>query len=597
MSARPRVVPVHPAQRWLPLPLGAVLAQAANVLDDRAVFEPLAPRRTAELKAMAAGALGSVYLFSDYLWSLDRNLRLSRAVRAADPRAVIIHGGPSVPRAHGAAAAFLEAAPEVDVLVLGEGELTLSAVLEALVGGGPETAAGTAGSCVRVDRELVFGEPRPLAPDLDSLASPYLDGWFDDLAGEEVGATIESDRGCPYGCSFCDWGAAVLSRVRCRSLAVVEAEIEWLASRQVRRIDLANANFGSLDRDIEVAQMLAAARRRTGAPVEVGLNFPKNDASRVTEILGILCAAGIRPHGKAAVQTLAAEPLRLARRRNLPQAEFRALNEAAAALGLPLGTDIMIGLPGSTVRTVAADLGYCVREDVPASTTPVVLLPNAPMATPEFRSLHRLQTNDRGWLVQTSSYDVHDFAVMQRLARIYNWVEARQLLRLLLRYLDDECGIPPDAVLEALATSDLPSCLTFLTTVDGVGFPTDEDQWQVVHQAVLDVLVAAGVAQTPWDDRVLQTVLLAQRSVMPIPSAQVPRTVVLEHDLTTWWRDRATGGKARIVALSPGQFSVHDPRRLTERISAGVAGLLFSEDLERAPVLDSPFSARSPAGR
>ena len=25
---------------------------------------------------------------------------------------------------------------------------------------------------------------------------------------------LESNRGCPYGCTFCDWGSATLSKVR-----------------------------------------------------------------------------------------------------------------------------------------------------------------------------------------------------------------------------------------------------------------------------------------------------------------------------------------------------------------------------------------------
>ena len=43
---------------------------------------------------------------------------------------------------------------------------------------------------------------------LTILPSPYLDGTFDRLAEEypeiEWNATIETSRGCPYKCTFCD---------------------------------------------------------------------------------------------------------------------------------------------------------------------------------------------------------------------------------------------------------------------------------------------------------------------------------------------------------------------------------------------------------
>lgn len=45
--------------------------------------------------------------------------------------------------------------------------------------------------------------------------SPYLTGEFDEIdPARWRSATIETNRGCPYGCTYCDWGSATLSRIR-----------------------------------------------------------------------------------------------------------------------------------------------------------------------------------------------------------------------------------------------------------------------------------------------------------------------------------------------------------------------------------------------
>ena len=46
-------------------------------------------------------------------------------------------------------------------------------------------------------------------------------------------AILETNRGCPYGCTFCDWGSATLSRIRKFDLDRVFAELEWCAQHEV----------------------------------------------------------------------------------------------------------------------------------------------------------------------------------------------------------------------------------------------------------------------------------------------------------------------------------------------------------------------------
>src|SRR5690606_3749019 len=75
----------------------------------------------------------SIYLCSVYVWSHVEVLEVVRAVRERSPGSVVVIGGPDAPKREGDALAYLDAHPEVDVIVRGEGEQTALELLDAVV--------------------------------------------------------------------------------------------------------------------------------------------------------------------------------------------------------------------------------------------------------------------------------------------------------------------------------------------------------------------------------------------------------------------------------------------------------------------------------
>src|SRR5438067_2254832 len=85
------------------------------------------------------------------------------------------------------------------------------------------------------------------APDLAAIGSPYCDGTFDALlaSGElaPVGvAVFETNRGCPFACTFCDWGQAIESRVNELPIERVLADLRWGAARGLPYFYFIDAN-------------------------------------------------------------------------------------------------------------------------------------------------------------------------------------------------------------------------------------------------------------------------------------------------------------------------------------------------------------------
>ena len=128
-----------------------------------------------------------------------------------------------------------------DIVVRGEGELTVAEVLDALErGGGLESIPGIS---YRAGPDIVHNEPRGPIADLDRLPHPYtVSDEFDialrfeiltalNPAGDYIpGAGFLTSRGCPEACTFCLDPALNRGRTRFHSPEYVREVLGYCAS-------------------------------------------------------------------------------------------------------------------------------------------------------------------------------------------------------------------------------------------------------------------------------------------------------------------------------------------------------------------------------
>jgi len=163
---------------------------------------------------------------------------LIRLAKKTRPKALTVLGGP---HASMAAEDSLAHIPELDLVVRGEGELTMIELCRALDGNwDPARAAAVPGCVLRLDGRIVAAPPRAPIKDLDTLPFPAFHlvpfekyNFVIDVPGRGPlpAVNIMTSRGCPFECNFCatpvNWGR----RVRMRSPENVVAEIEDLVRR------------------------------------------------------------------------------------------------------------------------------------------------------------------------------------------------------------------------------------------------------------------------------------------------------------------------------------------------------------------------------
>lgn len=288
--------------------------------------------------------------FSTYVWNRQYNLELARLLRLANPDCVIIFGGPEP--AINDPEIFCKY-PFIDAIIKNEGEITFAAILQHL-----DCFDHVPGMLINQDLQVVDTGLAQRVDDLSILPSPYLLGLFDQLLLENPtvnwSATLETNRGCPYQCTFCDWGSLTLSKIKKFTEQRVYDELEWMSRNQVDFVNIADANFGIFpDRDRRFVERFIELQQQYGAPSNIAAAFAKNQNREVIDIVELLVKKTLRSNSglKISLQSFDDNTLDAIKRKNLKSNNIAEILEIGRSKGVPIGTELILGLPRETLAS------------------------------------------------------------------------------------------------------------------------------------------------------------------------------------------------------------------------------------------------------
>ena len=241
-------------------------------------------------------------------------------------------------------------------------------------------------------------------------------------------------------------------------------------------------------------------------------------------------------------------------RDNIKTGSYEKMMAYFNAEGIPMASDLMVGLPGQTVDSVQRDLQFCFDWKVSAHANYTSMMPNAPMAEPSYRAEHRIVTDRAGMVASTASFDQRDMEYMKRLYASYQFHVRFGVLKYYLYVLQIDYGVAAigllrswlDAVLAGDPRLPLGSLLyrrilaakgdsedwALMGWGDDAGFLFDDIQayYREVHAFVESVF------DTGISDPECLALFAAQAAVMPCRDCDYPRLVELQHDVQAYFR-------------------------------------------------------------
>lgn len=290
--------------------------------------------------------------FSCCVWNFEYNKALAKKIKVAFPECVIVFGGHNIP----GSSSLLEEEGSIDILVHGEGEEPFLELLKALPASDLRSVPNIS---YRGDHGRIFETPNKNFAHIEDYPSPYLSGLFDRLISENPDvdflAVLETNRGCPYSCSYCDWCAG--KAVRFFPMDRVKAEIKWLSDNKIEYCFCADSNFGMFQRDLEIVDFLVEMKTKTGYPKVFRPCYAKNSDDNVFEISKRLNSVEMDKGATLAYQTLSDDALINVNRKNLTLDKFANLLSKYNEAGIPSYSELILGLPGETYESFCS--GIC----------------------------------------------------------------------------------------------------------------------------------------------------------------------------------------------------------------------------------------------
>src|SRR5579864_2025893 len=295
-----------------------------------------------------------VLMLSNYVWNEELSLLFARIAKRIRPNVLTVLGGPNIPVEESRQVAYVASHPEIDVYVLGEGDFLATEVVRQFIQADRDLMslrAQTIPSAIYKgpDGDYLLREMRSRHRDIDEVPSVWLTGIMDEFFDGKLAPMIETNRGCPFTCSFCVQGTGWYTKVHNFSKERIKAEIDYIARKvhaecpAVGTLRIADSNYGMFERDIEISGYIGEAQKTYGWPVFIDATTGKNRADRIIQSLEKVSGSLVLYQ---AVQSLDDRVLRNVKRSTIKLEAYEQLQVHIRGRGLRSNSDLILGLPG-----------------------------------------------------------------------------------------------------------------------------------------------------------------------------------------------------------------------------------------------------------
>lgn len=304
-----------------------------------------------------------ILALSNYIWNSKLSLKILKEVKKNFPNVLTVMGGPHCRTDADGLKKFLDKNPFLDAYIPFEAENPIVNLIDHCLQKTKvrlENLSNIEGVYLnkksynfkkllpkKIDKKAKFNSDYYT---INQFSSPYLTGMLDEfLADPQLSPLLESNRGCPYSCTFCAWGVGSGNKLIKKDFHRFLSEIWYVVERTKNDVwFLADGNFGILKEDIEIAKNFRELKEKFGYPKAVIYNTAKNNPERVFEVADIL---GDLAPVNIAVQAFDQEVLKNIKRKNLANDEIAKFVFDHQQKNRIVSTDLIVPNPGETLES------------------------------------------------------------------------------------------------------------------------------------------------------------------------------------------------------------------------------------------------------
>lgn len=296
-----------------------------------------------------------------------------------------------------------------------------------------------------------------------------------------LAVTIEFSRGCPYSCTFCEWGGTG-TKVVFKPMDMVQDDLSFVVAKKFDLLYVMDANFGIVKRDVEIIERLGLMiKEHQHTPHITFLGYAKNEKKYVNQILELSAELGLIDELNVSIQSLNQDTLNAVKRVDAPwrQQVQDVLKIKEKHPHFKLRLQNITGLPLSTIQDTYDLFDIAHQHDASLCTFDWHLLPSTPANAPEYlkryaiRSVEAkvLKTTGEGCIkpdeimprsvvtmpvvIETSTMSFEDFLEITIVSAFVNAVQENRKLRLTFNKLQEMTQQPISQLYKSYVTNVL----------------------------------------------------------------------------------------------------------------------------------------------
>lgn len=323
---------------WLPYATGCLISYCKNIqaIADRYTFlDPIYKQKPVhEYKKILKNV--DILGLTCYVWNQSYNNELARFYKKLRPDGVVVYGGPQIPEDAALKIVYDKEHPH-DHSIAGLAEIAFAEWL------------------------LDLQQSKSV---LKEMPIPYLDGTFDNILKTEkkIKVSFETNRGCPYSCSFCDWGGQARSKIIQFDHSQVKQTIDKIYQySNIDELEILDANFGMFSHDVEVIDYMINRQNFYNNHLRISYSgLAKNGSKHLPSIMEkIFDNLPIDQRNlKISFQTHTKDVLQIVGRENINNEKLFPLIKQFQQKNIPTTSEMIIALPGETAETWLQTLHY-----------------------------------------------------------------------------------------------------------------------------------------------------------------------------------------------------------------------------------------------